>query len=189
VQPYSPLELAGRDIYQREGCFNCHSQMIRAFSYEAKRYGKDVTDISTMADSQYDHPFLWGSKRTGPDLAREGGLRPDSWHYKHLIDPRQISDGSNMPPYKHFADGRVDLTRTATKLRAMQSIGVPYTQADIDGAEADAKAQGADITKSLAADGVTVDSQSDMVAVIAYLQSIGVKHDAKKTGAPVAQQP
>ena len=188
-RPYRPLELEGRDVYIREGCFNCHSQMIRAFSYEAKRYGKDSSDISTMADSQYDHPFLWGSKLTGPDLAREGGLRPDSWHFKHFMDPRQISDGSNMPPYAHFADGRVDLTRTEAKMRAMRTLGVPYTQADIDNAEGDAKAQGADIAKSLAADGVTADPQSDMVAVIAYVQSIGVKHDVKKAGAPVAQQP
>ncbi len=186
-RPYRALELEGRDVYIREGCFNCHSQQIRAFSYEAKRYGKDSTDISLMSDSQYDHPFLWGSKRTGPDLAREGVKNPDAkWHYKHFMDPRAVSDGSNMPPYSHFVDGRVNLSHTADKMRAMQTVGVPYTQADIDNAESDAKTQGAAITKVLADDGIIVDPQSDMVAIIAYIQSIGNIPKTNQDGAKVA---
>ena len=186
-RPYRPLELEGRDVYIREGCFNCHSQMIRAFPYEAKRYGANPSDISVMSDSQYDHPFLWGSKRTGPDLAREGIKNADPvWHYKHFMDPRSMTEGSNMPPYGHFVDGRVDVTKTADKLRAMQAIGVPYTQADIDGAQADAKAQGDVIAKKLAADGFVVDPASDMVAIIAYIQSIGVIPASAKEGAKVA---
>ncbi|CAN5289598.1 cytochrome-c oxidase, cbb3-type subunit I [soil metagenome] len=188
-QPYRPLELEGRDVYIREGCFNCHSQMIRALSFESKRYGRTPGDVSLLSDSQYDHPFLWGSKRTGPDLAREGGLRGDVWHYKHFVDPRSISDGSNMPPYAHFLTGRVDLDHTADKLRAMQMLGVPYTQADIDRAPADAREQGDAIAKSLAADGVRVDPGSDMVAIIAYVQSIGVIHETKKDPARVAAEP
>ena len=99
AKPYRPLELEGRDVYVREGCYTCHSQMIRTFDFEAKRYGEP----STMADSFYDHPFQWGSKRTGPDLAREGGRYPNLWHYRHLLDPREVSPGSNMPPFAFLA--------------------------------------------------------------------------------------
>ncbi len=184
-RPYRPLELEGRDVYIREGCFNCHSQQIRSFDFEAKRYGP----ISRLADSQYDHPFLWGSKRTGPDLAREGGKYPDSWHYEHLRDPRSISPGSNMPPYRHFVNGRVDLSRTATKVRAMQTLGVPYTQKDIDGAVADARAQQTQIAGSLATQGIHVDPDADMVAIIAYLQSLGVSSKQPQPGGAVAASP
>ena len=146
AKPYRALELEGRDIYVREGCYGCHSQMIRPFAFETKRYG----DASTMSESVYDHPFQWGSKRTGPDLAREGGKYPNLWHYRHLIDPRSVSPGSNMPPYPTLATDKVDLARTATKMHALQSIGVPYEAREIDHASADAEAQGAEIAKNLA---------------------------------------
>ncbi len=184
-QPYKPLELEGRDVFIREGCFNCHSQMIRPFQFETARYG----EVSSLGDSQYDHPFLWGSKRTGPDLARECGKYPNSWHFKHFNNPRDISPGSNMPPYAHFSDGRVDLSRTADKLHAMKSIGVPYTDNEIASASNDAQAQGAMIAKDLATEGIIVAPDSDMVAMIAYVQSLGRKPESSKSVAPVAAAP
>jgi cytochrome c oxidase cbb3-type subunit I/II len=185
-RPYRALELEGRDLYIKEGCYNCHSQMIRPFTFETARYG----EVSSLGDSQYDHPFQWGSKRTGPDLAREGGKYPDLWHYKHFADPRDVSPGSNMPPYAHFARGKVDLKVTAKKLHAMRAIGVPYTAAEVSGAAADARAQGAEIARALATEGVTVAPDSEMVAIIAYVQSIGRKPAAGAEGTnPVAATP
>jgi cytochrome c oxidase cbb3-type subunit I/II len=182
VRPYRPLELEGRDVYIREGCYVCHSQMIRPMRFETVRYG----DVSTMADSVYDHPFQWGSKRTGPDLAREGGKYPSLWHYRHMIDPRAITAGSNMPPYPHLAEDKVDLSLTARKVSAMKSIGVPYTDAEVNGAEADAKAQAAGVVKDLAAEGVTLEPDTQLVALISYLQRLGTKPDATKPGGAVA---
>ncbi|HTQ47642.1 MAG TPA: cytochrome-c oxidase, cbb3-type subunit I, partial [Polyangiaceae bacterium] len=138
VRPYKALELEGRDIYIREGCYTCHSQMIRTFAFEAQRYG----DPSTMADSIYDHPFQWGSKRNGPDLAREGGKYPNLWHYRHLVDPRSVSPGSIMPPYPRLEKELVDLERTEDKLRALRAVGVPYDPRQLEAARADAEAQG-----------------------------------------------
>jgi cytochrome c oxidase cbb3-type subunit I/II len=185
ARPYRALELEGRDVYLREGCYNCHSQMIRPFRFEQQRYGEP----STMADSQFDHPFQWGSKRTGPDLAREGGKYPNLWHYRHLLDPREVSPGSNMPPYAHLAKGEVDLSRTADKLHAMKSIGVPYGDAEVARAAEDAKAQGAEIAADLASTGATVAPDSDLVALIAYLQRLGVKpEDAAKGGLNVSMK-
>ncbi|MGO8994700.1 MAG: cytochrome-c oxidase, cbb3-type subunit I [Polyangiaceae bacterium] len=177
AKPYRALELEGRDVYLREGCYNCHSQMIRPFRWEQQRYGEP----STMAESQFDHPFQWGSKRTGPDLAREGGKYPSLWHYRHLLDPREVSPGSNMPPYAHLADGHVDLTRTTDKLHAMKSIGVPYTDDEVAHAAADARSQADEIAADLATSGAKLASDSDLVALIAYLQRLGVK--------PAASQP
>jgi len=134
VRPYQPLELEGRDVYIREGCYTCHSQMIRSMRFESARYG----DVSTMADSMYDHPFQWGSKRSGPDLAREGGKYPNVWHAKHMVNPRSLTEESNMPPYAHLADEKIDFTRIPDKVGAMKAIGVPYTQNDIATAELDA---------------------------------------------------
>jgi cytochrome c oxidase cbb3-type subunit I/II len=172
ARPYRALELEGRDLYVREGCYTCHSQMIRPFSFETKRYG----DPSTMTESIYDHPFQWGSKRTGPDLAREGGKYPNLWHYRHLVDPRSVSPGSNMPPFPTLATDKVDLAHTADKLHAMRAIGVPYESKDIEGARADAEAQGAEIARNLRDDGAgEVDPQSEIVALVAYLQRLG-KH-------------
>jgi cytochrome c oxidase cbb3-type subunit I/II len=164
-KPYRALELEGRDVYVREGCYTCHSQMIRSFTFESKRYG----DPSKMAESIYDHPFQWGSKRTGPDLAREGGKYPNVWHYRHLVDPRSISPGSNMPPFPFLAVDRVDVDRTAEKMRALRSVGVPYTAAEIAAAASDARAQG------------EVEPTSEIVALTAYLQRLG-KHDHEGPG-------
>jgi cytochrome c oxidase cbb3-type subunit I/II len=170
ARPYRALELEGRDVYVREGCYTCHSQMIRPFTFETKRYGEP----STMVESLYDHPFQWGSKRTGPDLAREGRKYPNLWHYRHLIDPREVSPGSIMPPYASLARAEVDLDRTPAKMRALRSIGVPYSPADIDGARADAATQGAEIAKDLGSEGVGgVSAKSEIVALIAYLQHLG----------------
>ena len=185
VRPYRALELEGRDVYIKEGCYTCHSQMIRAMRFETLRYG----DASTLADSAFDHPFQWGSKRTGPDLGREGGKYPNLWHYRHLVDPRAITAGSNMPSYAHFATEKVDLARTDEKMSAMRSIGVPYTNADIKGARADAAEQGGAIAKDLFAEGVKVDSDAEMVAVIAYLQRLGKSPPPSKPGGAVAAAP
>ncbi len=169
AHPYTPLELEGRDVYLREGCFNCHSQMIRPFRFEEQRYGEP----STMSDSQFDHPFQWGSKRTGPDLAREGGKYPSLWHYQHMVDPRTVSAGSNMPPYAFLGDGHVDFGRTADKMHAMKSIGVPYTNADIEHAQTTARGQAQTITTDLQKTGIALNEDSELVALIAYLQRLG----------------
>ena len=185
ARPYRALELEGRDIYVREGCYNCHSQMIRPFAFETKRYG----DPSTLAESIYDHPFQWGSKRTGPDLAREGDKYPNVWHYRHLVDARSVSPGSNMPPFPRLVTDTVNVARTATKMHALQSIGVPYDDRQIAAARGDAEAQGAEIAKNLRDDGVAeVDAQSEIVALIAYLQRLG-KHPPPARGPDVALTP
>jgi len=185
VRPYRPLELEGRDVYIREGCYNCHSQMIRPMRFETLRYG----EASTLADSAFDHPFQWGSKRTGPDLAREGGKYPHLWHYRHLVDPRAITEGSNMPSYAQLVSEKVELTRTNEKLGAMRSVGVPYTNQDIEGAQADAQAQGEQVAKALAAEGVEVAADSSMVAIIAYLQRLGKQTPLVKPSGSVALVP
>jgi len=167
--PYSPLELEGRDVYVREGCYNCHSQNIRSFSWETQRYGP----ASRAEEFIYDHPFQWGSKRTGPDLSREGGRYPDLWHYTHLMDPRAINAASNMPTFTWLVEGRIDLKLTTKKLEAMVKLGVPYTEAEVAAAQTGLVAQGNVIAKSLQKDGVSVQPDSEMVALIAYLQRLG----------------
>jgi cytochrome c oxidase cbb3-type subunit I/II len=178
--PYTPLELEGRDVFVREGCYTCHSQMIRPFTWESARYG----DVSTIDDSIFDHPFQWGSRRIGPDLARVGGKYADVWHYKHMVDPREISPGSNMPPYAHLSKETIDFAGTVTKLRAMRNVGVPYQADEIQTAEETAQAAAAAIASGLAENaGVAVCDQpidgcelvvnSRMVALIAYLQRLG----------------
>ncbi len=179
--PYRPLELEGRDIYVREGCYVCHSQMIRTFAFESKRYG----EASVMADSMYDHPFQWGSKRTGPDLAREGGKYPNLWHYRHMIDPREVSPGSIMPPFAGLATYKVDASKTYVKMSALRAIGVPYDDKAIDSAQADEMAQASEVASDLRKDGANADPQSEMVALIAYLQRLGV-HPQAPTPAPGA---
>jgi cytochrome c oxidase cbb3-type subunit I/II len=173
-QPYTSLELEGRDIYLREGCYTCHSQMIRPMVAENLRYG----DASRMEESRYDHPFQWGSKRTGPDLARVGGKYPGPqgalWHYRHLMNPRDTSPGSNMPPYA-FMEQQLDGSHTKDKLAAMQRIGVPYTQMQIDGASQSLTQESARIAKELADQGTTVRADSEIIALIAYLQRLGVR--------------
>jgi cytochrome c oxidase cbb3-type subunit 2 len=133
VRPYSPLELAGRDIYIREGCYNCHSQMIRPFRDEVERYGH----YSLAAESMYDHPFQWGSKRTGPDLARVGGKYSNEWHVAHLIDPRAVVPESIMPPYAFLAGRSLDFDDAPDHLRTNRTVGVPYTEEMIAQAKAD----------------------------------------------------
>ena len=137
VRPYTPLELAGRDIYIREGCYTCHSQMIRPLRDEVERYGH----YSLAAESMYDHPFQWGSKRTGPDLARVGGKYSDGWHTDHLIDPRSVVPESVMPPYAFLAKKTLDYRAIEDKIRAMTRVGVPYTQDMIDNAKEDLETQ------------------------------------------------
>ncbi|MBX3260493.1 MAG: cytochrome-c oxidase, cbb3-type subunit I [Labilithrix sp.] len=176
AKPYRALELEGRDVFIAEGCYTCHSQMIRPMRFETVRYG----DPSTLAESVYDHPFQWGSKRTGPDLAREGGKYPHLWHYRHLVDPRAITAGSNMPPYAHLEGARLDLTRTGDKMHALSKVGVPYTADEMRDAEADARAQAGAIVAELAKDGAEVEPDTQMIAVIAYLQRLGKKPEPSK---------
>ncbi len=168
-QPYSPLELEGRDLYVREGCYTCHSQMIRSLATETQRYGA----VSRAEEFIYDRPFQWGSKRTGPDLHRVGGKYPDLWHYQHLVDPRATSPGSNMPTFAWLEEGRINVKKSPDKLQVMQKLGVPYSREDIDGAQARLKAQAETITANLATQGVKLSWDSEMVAMIAYLQRLG----------------
>jgi cytochrome c oxidase cbb3-type subunit I/II len=174
VKPYTPLELEGRDIYIREGCYNCHSQMVRPFRSETARYG----EYSKAGEFVYDHPFQWGSKRTGPDLAREGGKQPDSWHFKHMYDPRSVSQGSVMPPYPWLITDKLDVSKTADKIKAMQTLGVPYPK-DYDAIALDdlrkqAKEIEGRLEEEMKKDNVDVDSETEIIALIAYLQRLGV---------------
>ena len=167
---YTPLELAGRDLYVREGCYNCHSQMIRTLVPDVMRYG----DYSRLGESVWDHPFQWGSKRTGPDLARVGSKYNDAWHYDHLENPRNISTGSNMPAYTWLKEQETDYATLPAKIRVQRMLGVPFpeywTPAEIDRL---AKEQAKDIAKQLRAEGRYVDPDREIVALIAYLQSLG----------------
>jgi len=192
--PYTPLELEGRDVFLREGCYTCHSQMIRPFTWETARYG----DVSTMDDSIFDHPFQWGSRRIGPDLARVGGKYADVWHYKHMVDPREISPGSNMPPYPHLRTETIDFGGSAAKLRAMRSVGVPYKPEQIQTAAENAQAAATAIAAGLAKDaGVTVCDtptegcelvvNSRMVALISYLQRLGTVDTSEPLAAANAE--
>ena len=167
--PYTPLELAGRDIYRREGCYVCHTQMIRALTAETLRYGPP----SEAWESMYDHPFQWGSKRTGPDLAREGGKYPDLWHYQHMKDPRAISQGSIMPSYAFLADSRLNTERIPRVMNTMRRLGVPYDAEDIAGGVDAAKAQAKGIADGLNAEGESAAPDTELIALIAYLQKLG----------------
>jgi cytochrome c oxidase cbb3-type subunit I/II len=174
VQPYTPLELHGRDIYIREGCNNCHSQMIRPFRSETERYG----EYAKAGEFVYDHPFLWGSRRTGPDLLRLGGKYPDSWHYHHMLEPESMSPGSIMPPYPWLFDNDLDVSLTEAKINAMRTLGVPYETGYEKEAMADVTAQQQLVTANLAGDGIKVGESKEIVALIAYLQRLGT--DIKK---------
>ncbi len=177
VKPYTPLELEGRDIYVAEGCNTCHSQMIRPFRSETERYG----EYSKAGEFVYDHPFLWGSKRTGPDLHRIGGKYPDAWHYNHMIDPESMSPGSIMPPFPWLATDLVDLEMIPPKIRAMQTLGVPYPNNYDEQAVRDYSIQAIKVAENLNESGITVDVKSKMVALIAYLQRMGTDIKAKPT--------
>lgn len=184
MRPYTPLELAGRNIYIREGCYNCHSQMIRPFRDEVERYGH----YSLAAESMYDHPFQWGSKRTGPDLARVGKRYSDEWHVQHLIDPRSVVPESVMPSYAFLADRDLNAGNMAAHLRVLRMEGVPYTDEDLKQAQADLLAQAdpeADTTdllkrypKAQARDFDGNPSRlTEMDALVAYLQMLGTLVD------------
>lgn len=174
VKPYTALEVEGRDLYIREGCVNCHSQMVRPFRSETERYG----EYSKAGEFVYDHPFLWGSKRTGPDLHREGGKYPDSWHYHHMLDPATMSPGSIMPPYPWLITQQLDGSQTANKLSALRKVGVPYDDNQLAQANADRQKQATEISKKLAVDGLNVTPDREIIALIAYLQRLGT--DIKK---------
>ncbi|MFP5373355.1 MAG: cytochrome-c oxidase, cbb3-type subunit II [Gammaproteobacteria bacterium] len=151
VEPYSALELAGRDVYVREGCYNCHSQMVRTLRFETERYGH----FSLAGESVYDRPFQWGSKRTGPDLARVGGRYSDDWHRVHLVDPRAVVPESNMPSFPWLANAYVDGTVVARRMRALKALGDPYDDAQIEGAAE------------------AVRGRTELDAIVAYLQGLG----------------
>ncbi len=184
VRPYAPLELAGRNIYIREGCHTCHSQMVRPFRDEVERYGH----YSLAAESMYDHPFQWGSKRTGPDLARVGNRYSDEWHVQHLTDPRSVVPESIMPPYAFLAEHDLDQGDFTADLAVQARVGVPYTRAQIDAANDDLIAQanpsvgGADFRRRYPTaqardyDG-NPDRVTEMDALIAYLQMLGTMVD------------
>lgn len=169
VQPYTALELHGRNIYVREGCYTCHSQMIRPFRDEVARYG----DYSKAGEFVYDHPFQWGSKRTGPDLARVGGKYPDSWHYNHMLDPTSMSSGSLMPEYPWLFKDRIDKTKTPDMIKVMKKLGVPYADGYEHTANDDLDKQAETIQKNLAKDKIQVGKNDEIVALIAYLQRLG----------------
>ena len=178
VKPYTPLELQGRDIYVREGCYTCHSQMIRPFRYEVMRYG----EYSKAGEFVYDHPFQWGSKRTGPDLARIGGKYPDSWHFNHMLDPASMSPGSVMPKYPWLFRRDLDLSSTNSKISAMRSLGVPYEAGYEAKANADLAEQADKIAASLKTDKIEISSKKEIIALIAYLQRVGkdIKSEPKE---------
>jgi cytochrome c oxidase cbb3-type subunit I/II len=169
VKPYTPLELQGRDIYIREGCVSCHSQLVRPFRSETERYG----EYSKAGEFVYDHPFLWGSKRTGPDLAREGKKYSNLWHYLHMEDPRSMSPGSIMPRYPWLLTNNLDTSNTAAKINAMRSIGVPYEKGFENYANQDLMKQANEITTDLINNGVPAEPDKDIIALIAYLQRLG----------------
>ena len=179
VKPYTPLELQGRDIYIREGCYLCHSQMIRPFRSEVVRYG----EYSKAGEFVYDHPFQWGSKRTGPDLARIGGKYPDSWHFNHMYEPGSISPGTIMPNYPWLFTDDLDTNITGAKIRAMITLGVPYEPGYDKKANADLMAQADKIVANLAKDKITIKSNKEIIAMIAYLQRVGtdIKLERKPT--------
>jgi cytochrome c oxidase cbb3-type subunit I/II len=175
VKPYTGLQLHGRDIYVREGCYLCHSQMIRPIPSETLRYG----EYSRAQESIYDRPFQWGSKRTGPDLARLGGKYPDLWHYRHMADPREVSSGSIMPAYGWLLKDSTDFKIIQKKLKVMKSLGVPYSDQEVEFAEINALAEAKTIAEGLESQGVPKGSENkEIVALIAYLQRLGV--DFKK---------
>ncbi|KIC90580.1 cytochrome-c oxidase, cbb3-type subunit I [Flavihumibacter sp. ZG627] len=180
VKPYTALELHGRDIYIREGCYTCHSQMIRPFRDEVARYG----EYSKAGEFVYDHPFQWGSKRTGPDLARQGGKYPDSWHYNHMLDPQSMSPGSIMPSYTWLFDDKIDTSRTPAMIRAMQTLGVPYEEGYAKKANKDLMNQANGIRINLKMEKIETAKDAEIVALIAYLQRLG--KDIK--GAQVAEK-
>ncbi len=176
VQPYTPLELQGRDLYIREGCLACHSQMVRPFRAEYERYG----EYSKAGEFVYDHPFLWGSKRTGPDLHRVGGKYPDAWHYNHMEDPESMSPGSIMPLYPWLLSDKLDTSATEAKIEALRKLGVPYPEGYSAKANEDLMKQAEEIAKSLQDAGITTTPDKEIIALIAYLQRLGTDIKAQE---------
>jgi cytochrome c oxidase cbb3-type subunit I/II len=179
VKPYTPLELQGRDIYRREGCYTCHSQMVRPFRSETERYG----EYSKAGEFVYDHPFQWGSKRTGPDLAREGTMglkKSDSWHFNHMEEPQAISPGSIMPAYPYLLEKELDTASTAAKINAMRTIGVPYKEGYEYLANRELMEQARRIQGNLLKDSIRVQPNKEIIAVIAYLQRLGTDTEKSK---------
>jgi cytochrome c oxidase cbb3-type subunit I/II len=195
VKPYTALEIEGRDLYIREGCVGCHSQMVRPFRSEVERYG----EYAKAGEFVYDHPFLWGSKRTGPDLLRVGGKYSDNWHFNHMYNPQSTSPGSIMPAYQWLAKNRLDISDTEAKLKAMQTLGVPYTDTEVANAKQSIKEQSLKIEKNLYADPDFVKSyekskkvaqakgeefvpmnEREIIAMIAYLQRLGTDIKVKE---------
>jgi cytochrome c oxidase cbb3-type subunit 2 len=164
VKPYDPLRLAGKDVYVSEGCYLCHSQMVRALRFETQRYGH----YSTADESVYDRPFQWGSKRTGPDLARVGGKYSDDWQRLHLMDPRSVVPQSNMPSYHWLADQKLDAKDIQARMRVLKTLGDPYGDADIAAAPA------------------AVEGKTKMDALIAYLQGLGIRNEPQASSASAA---
>jgi len=177
VKPYTPLELQGRDLYIREGCMGCHSQTVRPFRSETARYG----EYSKAGEFVYDHPFLWGSKRIGPDLAREGGKKTNKWHYFHLLNPRAVTENSIMPSYNWFITQTLDTSLTVAKINAMRKLGVPYPAGYEKIANAEMAKQAQSIADDLAKNDVKVKSDKEIIAIIAYLQRLGMDIKADKT--------
>jgi cytochrome c oxidase cbb3-type subunit I/II len=180
VRPYTPLELEGRDLYIREGCVGCHSQMVRPLRAETERYG----DYSKAGEFVYDRPFLWGSKRTGPDLQRVGGKYPDSWHFVHMKQPTATSPGSIMPGYPWLYTATLDASHVEGKIITLRRLGVPYPEGYETRAEADLRAQAAGLAGGLTRSGLATDADREIVALIAYLQRLGT--DIKSPGAMTA---
>ncbi|HWB30940.1 MAG TPA: cytochrome-c oxidase, cbb3-type subunit I [Vicinamibacterales bacterium] len=175
VKPYTPLEIEGRDLYIREGCVGCHSQMVRPLRAETERYG----EYSKAGEFVYDHPFLWGSKRTGPDLQREGGKYPDSWHFLHMRDPRSTSPGSIMPAYTWLYDAALDTSHTEGKIITLRRLGVPYADGYERVAAADLQRQAREIGTTLRQGGFQVRDDAEIIALIAYLQRLGTDIKAR----------
>jgi len=180
VTPYTALEVAGRDIYIREGCYTCHSQMIRPTRAEILRYG----EWTRAGEYAYDHPFLLGSRRIGPDLQRVGGKYPDAWHYEHMRDPRSTSPGSIMPAYAWLLAQRLDPADVTASVRALRSVGLPYSDAEVAGVAASLRQQGEAIVGRLGTAGISTPPDREIVALIAYLQRLGT--DGKKFIQPAA---
>jgi len=177
VKPYTPLEVQGRDIYIREGCVGCHSQLIRPFRSETARYG----EYSKSGEFVYDHPFLWGSKRTGPDLQRVGKKYPHSWHYHHMFEPSNMAPGSIMPAYAWLHEQVLDTSSTPSKINALRAVGVPYVAGYENTANQDLAKQAGEITDQLKAEGVTTSPDKEIIALIAYLQRLGTDIKMEKT--------
>ncbi len=169
VKPYPALELAGRDIYIREGCYNCHSQMVRPFRAETLRYGP----WSRAGEYAYDHPFQLGSRRIGPDLHRVGGKYPDAWHYEHMRDPRSTSPGSIMPPYPWLLEDTYTAADAQKSVEALATVGVPYSAEDIANVPTSVSTQAAGIVERLKTAGIQTEGDKEIVALIAYLQRLG----------------